>query len=123
MDTIKSKRDEFIQYCLDKDNHFNPVLPIIQQNKNKEAILIEFRLLPHISFLIKNAIYQLGINWSYTIVCGNNNYDFIYNFVQQLQRDIRIIKMEVMRNKGPDEGYLQKIRKLASEKNIILIFP
>ena len=54
-------------------------------------------------------------------------FPFIYNDFNALEelvrtKDIGTIKMEVMRNKGPDEGYLQKIRKLASEKNIILIF-
>ncbi len=38
------------------------------------------------------------------------------------ENDIGVIKMEVSRNKGPEIGYLEKIRKLATDKNIVLIF-
>ena len=43
---------------------------------SKETILIEFRPLPHIEFLLRNTIIKL-YNWNHTIVCGNNNYDMI----------------------------------------------
>ena len=49
-----------------------------------------------------------------------NNYDELENLVSM--QDIGIIKMEVSRNKGPENNFLQKIRKLATDKNIILIF-
>lgn len=32
------------------------------------------------------------------------------------------IKMEVCRNMGPEDNFLQKVRQLATERNIILIF-
>ena len=38
------------------------------------------------------------------------------------REDIGIIKMEVERNEPPKEGYLQKIRKLCSDRGIVLIF-
>ncbi len=52
---------------------------------------------------------------------------FRYNDPAQLENivlnnDIGIIKMEVSRSMGPQKGYLQFVRKLASENNIILIF-
>ncbi len=52
---------------------------------------------------------------------------FNYNNFQELQdiinnHDIGVIKMEVSRNMGPEDNFLQKIRNLASEKNIVLIF-
>jgi glutamate-1-semialdehyde 2,1-aminomutase len=36
--------------------------------------------------------------------------------------EIAAIKMEVSRNEGPKDNYLQKVRDLATENNIILIF-
>ena len=36
--------------------------------------------------------------------------------------DLAAIKMEVERNIPPNKGFLQAIRKLCDEKNIILIF-
>lgn len=52
---------------------------------------------------------------------------FNYNCFDELEKlvinhDIGVIKMEVVRNKGPKDDFLYKIRKLASENNIVLIF-
>jgi glutamate-1-semialdehyde 2,1-aminomutase len=52
---------------------------------------------------------------------------FRYNDFLQLQalvneHDIGVIKMEVSRNIGPDEGFLQNVRKLATDSGIVLIF-
>jgi len=57
----------------------------------------------------------------------NTIYPFEYNNFEQLKKlveseDIGIIKMEVSRNKGPENQFLEKVRKLATEKNIVLIF-
>ncbi|WP_420335130.1 aminotransferase class III-fold pyridoxal phosphate-dependent enzyme [Roseibium sp.] len=38
------------------------------------------------------------------------------------QNDIGVIKMEVSRNRGPEDGFLHKVRQLASEHNIVLVF-
>jgi glutamate-1-semialdehyde 2,1-aminomutase len=54
---------------------------------------------------------------------------FNYNDIEQLEQlikdnsgEIAAIKMEVSRNEGPKDNYLQKVRELATENNIILIF-
>lgn len=52
---------------------------------------------------------------------------FRYNNFSELEElvrnhDIGVIKMEVSRNIGPEDGFLEKIRALATEKNIVLIF-
>jgi glutamate-1-semialdehyde 2,1-aminomutase len=54
---------------------------------------------------------------------------FDYNDIEQLEQlikdnngEIAAIKMEVSRNEGPKDNYLQKVRDLATENNIILIF-
>jgi len=49
-----------------------------------------------------------------------NNFPELENLVNR--HDIGIIKMEVSRNLGPETGYLEKVRKLATDKGIILIF-
>ena len=54
-------------------------------------------------------------------------FPFQYNNINQLRKIIRdhnvgIIKMEVSRNEEPKDNFLQKVRKIANEKNIILIF-
>jgi len=54
-------------------------------------------------------------------------FPFMYNNYEQLEilvreNEIGVIKMEVMRNIPPKDDFLKKVRKLASEKDIILIF-
>jgi glutamate-1-semialdehyde 2,1-aminomutase len=54
-------------------------------------------------------------------------YPFNYNNFTELEalvnsQDIGVIKMEVSRNKGPEDNFLQKVRKLATERGIVLIF-
>jgi len=54
---------------------------------------------------------------------------FQYNQIDQLEKlikdnkgEIAAIKMEVSRNTGPKDNFLQKVRDLASQNNIVLIF-
>ena len=54
-------------------------------------------------------------------------YPFQYNNFEELLRivdnnEIGVIKMEVVRNFGPENNFLQKVRDLATERNIVLIF-
>ena len=54
-------------------------------------------------------------------------FTFNYNDLSELERliieeEIGIIKMEVMRNQEPKDGFLKKVRELADKNNIILIF-
>ena len=49
-----------------------------------------------------------------------NDFDYLLKLIKK--KKIGIIKMEVMRNTKPYNGYLQKIRKICNEKKIILIF-
>lgn len=54
-------------------------------------------------------------------------FPFIYNDYDGLEKlvntqDIGVIKMEVARNKGPENQFLQKVRKLATDRGIVLIF-
>jgi hypothetical protein len=68
-------------------------LPEIQFDKINEAVLIEFRELPHLEFILRNNIYKLGPNWSYTIVCGNLNYQYMNDLVKNINSNIKIIKL------------------------------
>jgi glutamate-1-semialdehyde aminotransferase len=49
-----------------------------------------------------------------------NNYEELLSIVEG--NDIGVIKMEVVRNFGPEDNFLQKVRDLATRKNIVLIF-
>jgi len=52
---------------------------------------------------------------------------FNYNKIEELEtlvanHDIGVIKMEVFRNVAPIDGFLEGVRKIATENNIVLIF-
>lgn len=54
-------------------------------------------------------------------------FPFHYNNYAELEalvkaHDIGVIKMEVVRNMGPENDFLHKVRKLATDHNIVLIF-
>ena len=57
----------------------------------------------------------------------NTVFPFHYNDFEELltivkKNDIGVIKMEVVRNFGPDDNFLQKVRDLATSKGIVLVF-
>ncbi len=57
----------------------------------------------------------------------NTVHPFLYNNFEELLQivnthNIGVIKMEVVRNFGPEDNFLQKVRNLATEKGIVLIF-
>ena len=49
-----------------------------------------------------------------------NDYDELVSIVEN--NKIGVIKMEVQRNFGPKDNFLEKVRALATQKNIVLIF-
>jgi glutamate-1-semialdehyde 2,1-aminomutase len=49
-----------------------------------------------------------------------NNFAELQTLVSQ--HEIGVIKMEVVRNQGPEDGFLQRVRDLATSKGIVLIF-
>jgi len=57
----------------------------------------------------------------------NTVFPFQYNDFEGLEKiimeeNIGVIKMEVVRNDGPEDNFLLKIRRICSEKDIILVF-
>ena len=54
-------------------------------------------------------------------------FPFNYNNFAELEvllntHDIGVIKMEVVRNAGPEDNFLQKVRQIATDRGIVLIF-
>ena len=58
--------------------------------------------------------------WGSTLPFTYNNFTELEALVEK--HDVGVIKMEVMRSDEPKDGFLQKVRELATEKNIVLIF-
>lgn len=85
----------YFRYTCFKYIHFirHIQLPEIMVDSYYEAVMIEFRKFPHIEFLIRNAILKLGNKWSFTIICGYKNYDFIKTMCSKISPNIKIIKI------------------------------
>ncbi len=49
-----------------------------------------------------------------------NNFSELKNLIDH--NDIGVIKMEVVRNMKPEDGFLHKVRQLATDKGIVLVF-
>ena len=87
-------KKEYRYFCYNCLNLIsNKEYPKLELDLLLETVLIEFRILPHLEFLIKNIILKLGNKWSYTIVCGNLNYKYILNICYNL--NIKIIKLNI----------------------------
>jgi hypothetical protein len=90
-----SEKTIFQNICLSNVNIFpSHLLQNVISNAENEAILIEFRNLPHVEFIIKNAIIKLGASFSHTIVCGNHNYSMMKQICDNISPNIKIIKLE-----------------------------
>jgi len=83
----------------------NIIIPEFGFDSSKETLLIEFRCLPHIEFLLRNVIIKLPF-WKHTVVCGNNNYNLIKSICENItfgiKSKINIIKLNIY-NLTPSE--------------------
>jgi hypothetical protein len=70
-------------------------LPNFKKDSLYETVLTEFRVFPHIEFLIRNTIIKLGEDWSHTVICGNLNYELITDICSKISKNITIIKLDV----------------------------
>lgn len=91
-------KQDFIEFCLKKDKELENLSfnPICKNNMNSfkkyEVIMIECsRKLPHLEHLIKNSIHKIDTKtFSFSIVCTQDNKDFMKNIVYKLSPLINI---------------------------------
>lgn len=70
-------------------------IPNIKSKNKYETVLIEYRKMPHLEFLVRNMIQKLDNKyWSFSVVCGVNNYQYIFNICQNISKNINVIKTE-----------------------------
>jgi len=91
---LKESKNEFKYWCFRHIENIKLVeLPTIHLNLKYEAVLVDFRIIPHVEFIIRNNIIKLGSEWSFTVICGNLNYDFMLNLCKSISLNIKVIKM------------------------------
>jgi len=92
-DIEKDHKMNFRFLCFKNIPHIRKIkIPEIKQNLSKEAVLIEYRKFPHIEFLIRNAINKLGTTWSYSVICGTVNYEYVSAMCIKISPNIKVIK-------------------------------
>ena len=91
---INEPKVEFRYFCFKHLDFMRNcfIAPKIELFSNYEAVFIEFRKFDHIEFILRNAILQLGSKWSFTVVCGNENYNFMITMCYNICKNIKIIK-------------------------------
>lgn len=84
--------EQFRYLCLDFLPTIQKVsLPDFSPQSNLETIFVEYRIFPHIEFIIRNMIIKLGTKWSHTVVCGASNYDWMKTMCSSISSKVRII--------------------------------
>lgn len=90
---IDNPKELYRSICLRYLDDFKKLeIPKLHLQLNKEAVLIEYRILPHMEVLLRNMIYNLGDSWSYSIVCGNNNFSYVKQMCDTMSNNIKIIQ-------------------------------
>ena len=86
-------KERFREICFDNINYIkNIYLPDFKMKSIYESVLIEYRCMPHLEFIIRNTIIKLGEDWCHTIICGNLNYSYVYDICSKISSKIDIIK-------------------------------
>ena len=87
-------KNEFRYFCSKCYNIIKDIkIPDLKFNLVNEVVLIEFRELCNLEFVIKNTILKIGNEWSHTIICGKLNYDYCLKIIGNM--NIKIIKLNI----------------------------
>lgn len=60
-----------------------------------KLFFINFIVLDNAEFLIRNVIYKFDENWCHTVVCGNDNYQYMKKLCDSISKNIKIIKLDI----------------------------
>lgn len=94
-DLMKNKKSEY--YLWRYYDFFQTILKIDNLSKDLEYehVCFCFERLPHIESILINNIWRLREKWSHTIICCQDNFNFISAFVKKTNANIRIIKLNL----------------------------
>jgi hypothetical protein len=91
---LQERKDHYRYLCYRYINYINTfkITNLFDEEEHNETVLIEFRSLRNVEFVVKNTMLKLP-NWKHTIICGNNNYDFFTSIFKDV--DVNIIKVDI----------------------------
>jgi len=88
-------KNKFRLLCIKHLNYIRNInLPNFFSSSKYESLLVEYRCLPHIEFLIRNTIIKLGKQWCHTVICGNLNYHYMVRLCSLISNKIKVIKTD-----------------------------
>ena len=82
-----------------------------------ESVLIEFEKPIHLEFVIRNALHKLGDKWKYTIICCEDNYEFINKINDCISTEFNIIKVDTK-----DKNKLLKSKDFWDKRRVKILF-
>jgi len=104
---------DFKKYYIDSLTLLQKItIPTISMYNDFEAILVYFETSQHIEFILKNTILRLGKKWSYTIICGSSNYNFMLSLCSKISENIKLIKVNSIYDISKDLNVLFHGEKL-----------
>jgi len=91
----ENPKQQFRAWC----KHYLPyirriALPQFPTRSKLEAVLVEYRELPHLEFILRNNIIKLGNKWCHTVICGNLNHYFVASLCASLSTKIKVIRTD-----------------------------
>ena len=69
-------------------------LPPISTASDKEAVLVETRVFPHVEFVIRAFLKNMGPGWMLTIICSDENEDLMKSIAAGISANIRLLKLK-----------------------------
>ena len=92
LNNVDLNKIKFRDLCLTMLDYFCIVeIPEIIMNKSNEAVFIEYRPLPHAEVLLRNCISKLRSEWSHTIICGEEAFEYYKNLACNIHKNIKVI--------------------------------
>ena len=83
------------EFCCDNIDYLNLYKLPSYFSEKINAVLIEFRKLQNVEFVVRNCMIKLREKCTYTIVCGNANYEYMLDINTRLENKVRIIKLDI----------------------------
>ena len=83
------------EFCCDNLEYLKLINLPTTFSERINCVLVEFRKLQNVEFVVRNCMNKLREKCSYTIVCGNDNYEFMLDISRRLDNKVQIIKFDI----------------------------
>ena len=83
------------EFCCDNLEHLKLSSLPTTFSDQINCVLVEFRKLQNVEFVVRNCMTKLQEKCNYTIVCGNDNYEYMLEISKRLENKVEIVKFDI----------------------------